>query len=72
MTGKETPAPTSFEITAWIVTGSALLVTLALHLLPALIAGLLVYELVHVLAAQLRIGRLGGNRARVVAVALLA
>lgn len=72
MTEKEKAAPTGFEITAWIVTGSALLLVLTLHLLPALLAGLLVYELVHILAAQLRIGRLGGNRAKVVAVALLA
>ena len=61
-----------YEITAWIVAGSVLLLVLKLHLLPALIAGLLVYELVHILAGQLRIGRFSGNRAKVVAVALLA
>ena len=72
MIDSRNPGPTSYEIAAWIVTGSALLLTLTLHLLPALLAGLLVYELVHVLAAQLRIGRLVGNRAKVAAVALLA
>ena len=72
MTGQEKPAQMGYEIAAWIVAGSVLLLVLKLHLLPALIAGLLVYELVHILAGQLRIGRFSGNRAKVVAVALLA
>ncbi len=44
---------------------------LYLHLLSALIGGLLVYELVHVLAARLRVAALGRESAKVVAVALL-
>ena len=41
---------TRSEYVSWILAALALLFTLRLHLLPALIAGLLVYELVHVLA----------------------
>lgn len=45
---------------------------LYLHLLPALIGGLLVHELVHVLAARLRVATLGREPAKLVAVAVIA
>ena len=38
-------------IAAWIITGTLLIAVLPLRLLPALLAGLLVYELVHVIEA---------------------
>ncbi|MDD2843147.1 MAG: hypothetical protein PHD18_12175, partial [Tolumonas sp.] len=38
------------EYASWILAVLAMGVTLRFHLLPALIAGLLVYELVHVLS----------------------
>jgi predicted PurR-regulated permease PerM len=60
------------EIAAWIVAAAALVATLALHLLPALLGGLLVYELVHVLAPRLRIVRVSGGWAKLVAVGVLA
>ncbi len=41
---------TRSEYASWILAALAMLFALRLHLLPALIAGLLVYELVHVLA----------------------
>lgn len=41
---------TRSEYASWILAALAMLFSLRLHLLPALIAGLLVYELVHVLA----------------------
>jgi predicted PurR-regulated permease PerM len=45
------------DIAAWILTGLALLAVLRLGLLPALLSGLLVYQLVHVFADRLvRIG----------------
>lgn len=56
---------------AWLLTGLALFLLLRLHLLPALLAGLLVYELVH-LAAPLLERRLSNQRAKLAAVALLA
>ena len=42
------------EITSWCVAAAALVSVLWLHLLPALLAGLLVYELVHVMAPLLQ------------------
>ena len=62
--------PTALEIAAWILMGLALVLVLRLHLLTALLAGLLVFELVHLLAPLLR-RRFFGRRPRMVAVALL-
>jgi predicted PurR-regulated permease PerM len=42
-----------YDIAAWILTGLALLAVLRLGLLPALLSGLLVYQLVHVCADRL-------------------
>jgi len=64
-------AVTKYEIAAWIVTGLTLILVLSLQLLTALLGGLLVYELVHVLARSLVIRRFTSTRARVVAVVLL-
>lgn len=60
-----------YDIAAWILAGVALLLILKLHLLSALIAGLLVFELVHVVAPWIRAMHLDRNR-RLAAVALLA
>lgn len=59
-----------YEIAAWVIAACVLLLTLQLHLLPALLAGLLVYELVHVIAPRLPWKRAGGGK--LAAVALLA
>ena len=58
------------DIAAWIIAGVLLLLVLYLGLLPALLAGLLVFELVHVIAPRLRMGR--GGAGKVAAVALIA
>lgn len=55
------------QIAAWILTALLLYLTLSLHLLPALLAGLLVYELVRLIA-----GRLSGGQARLMAVVVIA
>ncbi len=68
----ESQRPTGCEIAAWISAGAAMLLVLKLHLLPALFAGLLVYELVHILSRPLKIGKLRDRLARIVVVALLA
>ena len=62
------PHARNLDVTAWIIAGALLLLTLLLHLLPALLAGLLVFELVHVIAPRLRLGK----RGKVAAVAILA
>jgi len=56
------PAPrpaTRYEIAAWVIAGVALLAILPLRLITALLAGLLVYELVHVVAARVMLWRGG-------------
>ena len=59
------------QIASWCLAAAALALVLLLRLLPALIAGLLVFELVHVIADLLP-RRLFGARARVAAVAAIA
>src|SRR6266545_2943838 len=59
------------DIAAWILTGVALVLVLSIHLLPALIGGLLVYELVHVLIRTVIVRRLASVGARMVAVVIL-
>lgn len=56
---------------SWLLAALALVLVLQLHLLPALLAGLLVYELVH-LTAPLLESRLSGLRAKQAAVIFLA
>jgi predicted PurR-regulated permease PerM len=69
--GTVTPPATRYEIIAWVLAGLALSLILVVHLLPALLAGLLAYELVHLIARRLRLVQLGGHGAKVVAVGLL-
>ncbi|MEI7969324.1 MAG: hypothetical protein WCJ69_10080 [Betaproteobacteria bacterium] len=71
MSPHQRPA-TRYDVAAWVLAGAALLLVLRLQLLPALLAGLLVAELVHVIAPRLQIFRIGHVRGRLVAVALLA
>jgi len=63
--------PTAIEISAWILMALALGLVLRLHLLSALLAGLLLFELVHMLAPVIQ-RRVFDRRPRMVAVALLA
>jgi len=62
--------PDQTEIASWCIAAAFLPLVLWLHLLPALLAGLLVYELVHVIAPLLQ--RLfPSDRARIAAVVVL-
>ncbi|HYC45288.1 MAG TPA: AI-2E family transporter [Burkholderiales bacterium] len=63
--------PSTMEITAWVLMAAMLVGVLHLHLLAALLAGLLVFELVHMMAPRLQ-RRFFGPRPRMVAVAILA
>ncbi len=65
------PKPSRVEIASWILIGAALLLVLRLHLLTALLSGLLVFALVHMIAPMLQ-RRFFGRQPRMVAVALLA
>src|SRR3982751_5046635 len=62
--------PGKFLIGAWLATAVLLLLVLHFDLLPAMLAGLLVFELVHVLTLRLNFVR--ERRARLLAVAFLA
>ena len=64
------PVPTRITIAAWIITAIVLLLVLFLNLLPALLAGLLIYELVHILAPAMH-RRLSDQRAKLIAIFLL-
>ena len=59
-----------YAIAAWVIAACLLVLALPLHLLPALLAGLLVYELVHVIAP--RLPRTRDRAGKLAAVALLA
>lgn len=63
--------PSRHDIAAWILAGIALVCVLLLRLLPALLGGLLVYELTHMLARRFQLLRIGRRRGKVLAVALL-
>jgi predicted PurR-regulated permease PerM len=64
--------PTAPEIASWILTALALFLVLHLHLLSALLGGLTVYELVHILSRKLPFIRGRRDAGRGLAVALLA
>jgi predicted PurR-regulated permease PerM len=59
------------DIAAWVLMGFALVFVLQAHLLPALFAGLLMHELVHILTPQLRSRHVGDEVAKAAAVAVL-
>ena len=64
------PRPTPVELAAWVLMAFALVFVLRLHLLTALLAGLLVFELVHMMAPPLQ-RRFFRRGARMIAVAIL-
>ncbi|WP_213879565.1 hypothetical protein [Pseudomonas sp. dw_358] len=63
-------SPRQILIASWILLFGGLLLVIPLRLLPSLLAGLLVFELVNMLTPKLE-GLISGRRARWVAVALL-
>ena len=63
-------APSACTYASWVLSAIALVAVLALHLLPALLAGMLVYELVHLLAPTVSTW-FSDRRAKLVAVLLL-
>ena len=62
---------TKYEWAAWGLMALALVFTLYARLLPALLAGLLVYELVVMLAPRFVSNKLTHSRAKMVVVALI-
>src|SRR3954454_8874659 len=64
--------PSASETASWILAGVALLLVLRLHLLSALLGGLAVYELVHILSRKLPFIRGRREAGKRLAIALLA
>jgi predicted PurR-regulated permease PerM len=60
------------DITTWVAAAIALVLVIELHLLSALLAGLLVFKLVDVITPRLRVGTLGHDTTRALAVTLIA
>lgn len=56
---------------AWLLAALALFLILKLKLLPALLVGLLVYHLIHLIAARLAIGRFSSKNAKILSVVLV-
>jgi predicted PurR-regulated permease PerM len=59
-----------YTVAAWVLAGVALVLVVQLRVLPALLAGMLVYELVHVIAPTMN-EHISDKRAKLVAVGLL-
>jgi len=70
MTDSRIPA-IRYQIAAWLMMAAVLVLSLVLHLLPALLAGLLVVQMVSLLAPRFVIGRLDHVWARVLVVSLI-
>jgi predicted PurR-regulated permease PerM len=62
---------TRYQIAAWLMMAIGLLVVLHVRLLPALLAGLLVVQLVHLLAPRFVIGKLSHTWSKVLVVSLI-
>lgn len=69
-TSQKFPSPFLVEILSFFLAMGALLLVLTLHLLPALLAGFAVYELVQLLAPVLKKARIEGKPAAVAVLAL--
>src|SRR5262245_2051333 len=66
------PAPSAYQIAGWALMGVARVGGLGLKLLAALLAGLLVYELVHAAAGWLARAGLSQTKGKLVALAAVA
>ena len=66
------PTVSRYDIASWVIAGFLLVITVKFHLLSAVFAGFAVYELVYLLVHLLRLQKLAGKWAKIVAVALLA
>ncbi len=60
-----------YDVAAWLMAALALWLVLELRLLPGLLSGLLVYELVHFLAPRLYLGSRRHDKRKLAAVALV-
>lgn len=66
------PRVSHYEIASWLVAGVLMIIIVKFHLLAATFAGFLSYELVALLFYKLKLERLAGKWAKLVAVGLMA
>lgn len=66
------PATLRHDVAAWVLMAAGLMFALRAGLLPALFAGLLIHELVHILTPHLRRRQVSEEVAKIVAVVILA
>lgn len=71
MTISSTAAVTRSDLIVWLASAAVLLGILKLHLLPALLAGLIVYSLIHLLTPRLVVTTLDGQSRRWLALGLV-
>ncbi len=72
MNDATTPRASRTDIATWVVAAIVLVLVIELHLLSALLAGLLVFKLVDVITPWLRVGKLDHDTTRALAVTLIA
>ncbi len=65
-------AVTRYDLAAWAIMASFVVGALSLHLIPAVLSGLLIFEIVHTLAPRVVGHRVSADRAKLAAVAFLA
>ena len=65
------PPVTRYQTAAWLMMAVGLVLTLALHLLPILLSGLLMVQLVHMAAPHFVIGKLSHTWSKVMVVSLV-
>jgi hypothetical protein len=62
---------TPYQIAAWIIMAIGLTLALLLHLLPIMLAGMLMVQLVHIIAPRFVIGKLSHTRSKVLVISLV-
>ncbi len=65
------PPATRYQIAAWLMMAAGILITLFLHLLPTLLSGLLMVQLVHLIAPHIVIGKLSHTWSKVLVVSIV-
>ena len=65
------PSNTPYQIAAWLIMAAGLVLILLLHLLPIFLAGMLMVQLVHLIAPRLVIGRLSHTWSKIFVVSLI-
>ncbi|MBV6342086.1 AI-2E family transporter [Candidatus Magnetobacterium casense] len=66
------PVISTYDFVAWGIATVSLVLIVRLHLLSALLSGLLVFELIHTLSKKIRVRGISGHGSKIIIVTLLA